>query len=74
MESRVRADRGHAHPGAVPLTIPTPFGPAMLEATSFRDHGDAAEGGEDAVRGGALLPSLRGGLEARGRSRVWLPH
>ena len=31
------------------MTIPTPFGPAMLEATSVRDHSRAAAGGEDAV-------------------------
>ena len=37
------------------MTIPTPFGPAVLEATQFHHHRRAATGGEDAV--GHLFPS-----------------
>ena len=44
------------------LKIPTPLGPAMLEATSVHHHGDAAAGGEDAV-----MPMRRPSFAACGR-------
>ncbi len=49
MEIALRADRGNPRSWFRSATIPTPFGPAMLEATSFRDISPAAAGGEDAV-------------------------
>ena len=36
------------------MKIPTPLGPAMLEATQFITTADAAAGGEDAVNAGSV--------------------
>ena len=53
------------------MTIPTPFGPAMLEATQFVTIGDAAAGGEDAVEASDRLApvSPRGEVGAKRRVR-----
>ena len=47
------------------MTIPTPFGPAMLEATSFVTTAHAAAGGEDELIG-SVAPSLPSPLVGEG--------
>ena len=44
------------------MTIPTPLGTAMLEATQFITTADAAAGGQDAVRGRLRLITVVPGL------------
>ena len=54
------------------MMIPTPLGPAMLEATTFRDHGRAAAGGEDAV-GSRRAPNAYPSSLLAGRGRRAAP-